>query len=298
MDNISQGLASLPQGLASLPQGLSSLPNELILLVFNFINLITDKRQFLRTCTLHNKITDQSMTNFENNYSIKHFKKISSYCMEKFTLELCHDKYFDMIPNSYIVEDNKIIGSALGAFYSEEPLYEKSNSLFDYCKYGFVMFRKSYIEYDNPNILELAKINGCDLNKICKYAAENGHLDILKWAYENTRGYVSPITFENVAINGHLHILKWFDEIGFVWSHNIFEGAAEAGHLEMLKWAKEKGYIWDENICVAAAINGHLDILKWARENGCDWDEMVTHHARIRGHIEVLNWAIENGCPD
>jgi hypothetical protein len=33
--------------------------------------------------------------NFENNY-----------CTEKFTLELCHDKYFDMIPKSYINPKN------------------------------------------------------------------------------------------------------------------------------------------------------------------------------------------------
>ena len=40
----------------TLPQGLASLPNELILLIFDNILLITDKRQFLKTCTMYNKI--------------------------------------------------------------------------------------------------------------------------------------------------------------------------------------------------------------------------------------------------
>ncbi len=42
--------------MITLPQGLASLPNELIITIFNFIRKITDKRQFLKTCKLHNNL--------------------------------------------------------------------------------------------------------------------------------------------------------------------------------------------------------------------------------------------------
>ncbi len=314
---------------------MDTLANELILLIFNFIKLITDKRQFLRTCVTYNKITKGSMAKFENSYSIKHFKKINYYCMEKFTLELCHDKYFDMIPKSYIVENNYIIGKALGAFYDEELLYEKSNRLIDYCKYAFVLFIESLIEYNKPNILELAKTNGCNLEKICKYAAkhgniycleeesiyrriyyifnvreglghkinciclhaaENGHLNILKWTNENGCFCPDLFTSDIAAKNGHLHILKWFDENGFDWNHNICSNAALGGQLEILKWAREKDFYWDESTCANAAKYGHLECLIWAYENGCEWNSSTCAEAARSGHLVILKWARENGC--
>ncbi len=292
----------------TLPQGLANLPKELILLIFNFIKLITDKRQFLRTCVLYNKITYQSMANFENNYTIKHFDKINYYCMEKFTLELCHDKYFDMIPNSYINKNNNIIGKALGAFYDGNFAENINYSLFDYCKYPFVLFNKLFIGYDNPNILELAKINGCDLNKSREYAAMNGNLYYLKWEKENisdnNRIYdITRSSHSNACIcseaseYGHLEVLKWAKENMCHTKELItLKNITRNGHLYLLKWAKEENLFFDDNICFNAALSGHLEILKWARKNGCNWDKTICSSAASRGNLEVLKWARENGC--
>src|SRR5271163_622090 len=79
----------------------------------------------------------------------------------------------------------------------------------------------------------------------CARAAQEGHLECLKWAHENG----CP--------------LDW-------WTCVL---AAKNGHLECLKYARENGCPWNEETCAYAALNGHLQILQWARENGCPWDE-------------------------
>src|SRR5208283_1209888 len=94
------------------------LPDELILLIFESIPLITDKRHFLMVNIHYNRITTQSFMNYERNYTIKDFVKISEYSVEKFTLELCHDGYFDLIPDHYMISGNLIILSSLSYYGS------------------------------------------------------------------------------------------------------------------------------------------------------------------------------------
>ena len=79
--------------------------------------------------------------------------------------------------------------------------------------------------------------------KTCAYAADGGHLDVLKWAREN----------------------------GCSWDEDTCSGAAFGGHLETLKWARATDCPLDVWTCAFAAKGGHLEMLKWARENGCPW---------------------------
>jgi hypothetical protein len=58
-------------------------------------------------------------------------------------------------------------------------------------------------------VLKWAHANGCQWNECtCAYAAENGHLDMLKWAREN------GCPWDYAAENGHLNVLKWAHENG------------------------------------------------------------------------------------
>jgi len=57
----------------------------------------------------------------------------------------------------------------------------------------------------------------------CAYAAEGGHLEVLKWAREN----------------------------GCPWDKQTCAYAAKGGHLEVLKWARENGCPWDERDVLA-----------------------------------------------
>ena len=77
--------------------------------------------------------------------------------------------------------------------------------------------------------------------RLCRYAAEGGHLEALQWA----RAHGCP------------------------WDRWTCANAASNGHLEVLQWARAHGCPWDERTCRCAAKNGHLDVLEWARANGC-----------------------------
>ncbi len=244
------------------------LPNELILIIFELISKITDKRQFLKTCKKYNIITKKSFYNYENNYKIEKFDKIEKYSVEKFTLELCHDKYFEMIPESYIVANNGILIETL-VFFDYLPL------------------------------LILAKENGCNLDNVCSFAAFNGKLEILKWMKEKSCVF-GPRDIMHVIQNGHLEVLKWICSnynIGEFVKERLCDYAAFYGQLDILKWTHENDYTWDRLTCSNAAKNGHLECLKYLRLNGCEWNNYVYLNANEYKHMELLKWAMENGCP-
>ena len=94
----------------------------------------------------------------------------------------------------------------------------------------------------------------------CKYAQQNGHLDICR------RFNIRPC-----------------------------EEAAKGGKLKILQWlrSKEGGYCpWDKQTCRYAAKEGHFEVLKWARENDYPWDALTCRDAALRGNLEILKWAI------
>ena len=97
------------------------------------------------------------------------------------------------------------------------------------------------------------------------------------------------------ALNGHLEILKWARENGCPWDSNTCANAALNGHLEVLKWARENGCPWDSATCTYAAENGHLEVLVWAQENGCPWDyEKCLNIAKQMNHTAIIDWLVEN----
>src|SRR5271165_1238655 len=90
---------------------------------------------------------------------------------------------------------------------------------------------------------------------VCNIAAENGWIDLLKWARKPEK-------------NCH-------------WDYLTCSYAALNGHLLTLKWARENGCDWDSTTCGSAAYNGHLEVLKWARENGCEWNSNTSSYAAL-----------------
>ncbi len=252
---------------------MNDLPNELILLIFDNIKLITDKRQFLRTCNLYNNLTRQSFLQFEKEHKIGNkygflFFQMYNYCVEKFTLELCSDKYFSMIPISYINSKNTILVEALATFN---------------CK----------------PLLEMAKYSGCKMDQVCYIAITTDNLNIFSWGKKyDYFCKASSYAFTHAATYGYIEVLEWGHSYGCNFNDDIWPMAALLGQLDVLKWAKKHNYYLNMYICSSAAKNGHLNVLKWARQNGCDWNYDTLANARKNGHIECLNWAIENGCQE
>ncbi len=250
---------------------METLPDDMIIVIFDYITLITDKRQFLKTCKFYNNLTKKAFALFEKEFQIRtSYKKtqycIGTYCKENFTIELCHDKYFDRIPQSFINRNNKVITRAL-------------------------------VTYNCIELLEVAKENDCVLDGyIAIDAIKNRHWNILKWAKANRSIFNSVTSCTCAAKHGYLDILKWLRTIGCCWGPNTCAEAAKHGHLDVLIWASENRCDWNSFTCMYAAQNGHLNILIWAREHGCDWNIDVINGAIDFGHLEIIKWALSNGC--
>lgn len=122
-------------------------------------------------------------------------------------------------------------------------------------------------------VLTWARANGCDRkdpnplqDRLCVWAAWNGHLAALQWAHENGC-QVDEQTCTCAALNGHLHVLQW---------------------------ARAHEYPWNERFLYCAAANGHADVLKWARKVGCPWDDeciVLLKSLRDKGLHDVIPWA-------
>ena len=108
---------------------------------------------------------------------------------------------------------------------------------------------------------------------MCKYAAEHGHLEVLKWLRAN----------------------------GAPWYKSTCDLATEAGHLEVLKFAHENGCPWSEYTCYLA-VHGGGKVLQFLRADGCPWDKEFRRQAEyyVDGDdemLQLLEWACANGCP-
>ncbi len=302
---------------------METLPIEIIITIFDFIEWITDKRRISQTCKLYNNIMNEYIKcmGSYNKIIYNTYPKIFSmgnelcrdpffqdnvnytdkYCVEKFTLELCHDNYLDLLPMKYLIPENKIIVTILILFGETELL---KIALINGCKLHNIIDRKTF-NYNscdfaaiggNIDILQLVRLRGCEWDgKTCKYAAYYGHLHVIRYLIDN--GCELDLgTCINAAKMGHLHILEWWKEENILWDPEVCAAAASHGQLEIIIWLRENGCEWDCQTCVEAAANGHLNVLKWARENGCDWDCRTCTVAAGHGHLDILEWAIKNGC--
>lgn len=130
----------------------------------------------------------------------------------------------------------------------------------------------------------------------CKVAAENGHLECLKWLHNNGFSWYAD-TCAYAARNGHIDILKYAHDNGCPWSSETCSNAAAHGHFDILKYAHGKGCPWGAFTCSEAALGGHFGILRWAQEHGCPWDYLTPGSAAYSGHLGILKWVRKKGCP-
>ncbi len=282
---------------------MNTLPHEIIILIFDNIKLITDKRQFIRTCIHYNLSTKQSMKFYDENYAKQIYKNMFKYgivdvtknCMEKFTLELSHDKYFDMIPRRYINSINSVIVFA-SAYFGNIKLLDKLKNTRISSKLDDKMCE---LAAKNGQLDVLKWANGCTFTiKLCNNAAKMGHLNVLKWLYLNNTLHTYDLC-EYAAKGGHLPILIWCHSLHLdEWdTGGICFKAAKYGQLHVLKWAHENGLPWNSHTCAHAAQYNQLHCLKYAYENGCACDYRVFVNAKKYGHMELLKWAMENWPP-
>jgi hypothetical protein len=125
----------------------------------------------------------------------------------------------------------------------------------------------------NLEMVKYCVANECPMNeRACAYAAENGHLECLKYLHEEVKVRWDSWTAAWAAHNGHLHILEYLVE---------------------RKYDK-----FDEDTCAYAAKYGHLNCLKYLHETAkWSWDSRAVRYAHKNNHTDCVQYLLDNNCP-
>ena len=127
-------------------------------------------------------------------------------------------------------------------------------------------------EQGNLEMVKYCVANECPINmNACAYAAQGGHLEVLKYLHEEVKAPLNSLTASFAALNGHLHILEYL---------------VEREYDE-----------YNEGACTFAAMNGHLDCLKYLRETAkAPWDSEAVRKAHENNHPECVQYLLDNNC--
>ncbi|CAL6320086.1 unnamed protein product [Bathycoccus prasinos] len=130
-------------------------------------------------------------------------------------------------------------------------------------------------------------------------AAEQGNLEMVKYCVVNEFPMHEDVC-AYAADGGHLEILKYLrEEVKVPWGASTAAGAAKGGHLHILEYLVERKY--DEYgvyACEWAAENGHLDCLKYLRETAkAPWTSQAVREAHKKNQTECLQYLLDNNCP-
>jgi hypothetical protein len=128
-------------------------------------------------------------------------------------------------------------------------------------------------EQGNLEMVKYCVANECPIDeRACAEAAENGHLECLKYLREEAKAPWDSDTVYLAAANGHLHILEYLVE--------------------------RKYYEFDVSACWCAAMNGHLDCLKYLHETAkAPWYSQAVREAHENNHTDCVQYLLDNDCP-
>jgi hypothetical protein len=187
----------------------------------------------------------------------------------------------------------------------------------------------------NVEVLKFLLSLDCPMAEdVCIIAAENGHLELLKWAKLNRIVWQDAMMFPAAAKSIREDLHQWLLELHCPFMENeSFPIAYELMNFNFIKFALANGStVWDDDLKYqlrrTASLIGDLEVFKWAHSTACTsggfltriqaygghvhilewrrvhefefcWDKSALLTACQRGHIHVLEWAIDKyGCCD
>ena len=130
-------------------------------------------------------------------------------------------------------------------------------------------------------------------------AAQKGNLEMVKYCVANECP-INTGACARAAENGHLECLKYLrEEAKAPWDRHTANWAALTGHLHILEYLVERKYDkYDAYACYYAAVHGHLDCLQYLHETAkAPWDSRAVREAHKNNHLECLQYLLDNNCP-
>lgn len=131
-----------------------------------------------------------------------------------------------------------------------------------------------------------------------KWAAANGHLEVIKWLVMESGQQIDVTADNNAAIiwaadNGHLDVIKWI----VLESTEISKEAARKFGFES---SVQPVSVTSDNNCAIkfAAHNGHFDVVKWLLlDSGQAIDatldnNYITRLAAEKGRLDIIKWLL------
>jgi hypothetical protein len=135
--------------------------------------------------------------------------------------------------------------------------------------------------------------------KTIKAAAFQGNLEMVKYCVANE----CPVDWRACAYaaeNGHLECLKYLhEEVKAPWTYHTASWAAENGHLHIFEYLVERKFDqYNEWACANAAENGHFDCLKYLHETAkAPWDYMAVRYAHKNNQTDCVQYLLDYNCP-
>lgn len=141
-----------------------------------------------------------------------------------------------------------------------------------------------------------------DFSQDCMdYAAEHGHLEIIKWLHANRSEGCTEWAMDGAAKNGYIDIVRWLNDNNKGCTVDAMDFAASYGHLDVVKYLHgNRNEGCTKSAMTSASAHGHLHVVQWLhinRKEGCTSYAMDA--AAREGHLAVVQWLHANrpeGC--
>ena len=256
------------------------LIQDILRIIFEYCP-ITDKRNLIRTCKLCYKLSflmsnvEKEFQNMINSTGYLDQIKFTSFdnLLYKYTIELIYDGYAHLIPNRYVIPENRIMH-----YYD---IYYRI------AKKGNIDMLNLMLKIKDPPNLK------ANIKYIVKGAARGGHKSIIEWIIKKYK--VDCHATQYAAKGNHFELLKWLYKNGFKISKMVNGCAVKTGNMEMIKWVfKKNNYIC--GTCVYFAVkNNNVDLLQWFYDYNTYISELICDNAVIGGKIEIVKWCLNRG---
>ncbi len=129
------------------------------------------------------------------------------------------------------------------------------------------------------------------------FAVHEGHIDFVKYLYENNYQFDLNACCEKAANRGFKDILNYGISLGYKPTYKTIACAANGNSIDMMKYLFEMNIKFDIEIFRAATYNCRTLAISYLRENGYEWDESVTDFAIESNQFNMFMWLIHKGCP-